>query len=131
MSSILNSLCSYGASVVSGGEAGTVGPAQALPLEAEYGIIQEFRISMLEQKGLLIPGNTLCHMVSEFQLTVTANFRRPHLAGRGVCGMPCGVIMQQDVWVLRVINSNRLEPTMFIFKFLLKGVFLSVRKEIN
>lgn len=35
-----------------------------------------------------------CHMVSEFQLTTTANFRRPHLAGRGVCGMPYGCIMQ-------------------------------------
>lgn len=65
--------------------------SQTLPLEA---LLKSLEFWFWNKIDYSFPVTTLCHMVSEFQLTMTANFRRPHLAGRGVCGMPYGCIMQ-------------------------------------
>lgn len=66
--------------------------SQTPPLEA---LLKSLEFHFWNKTDYSFPGTALCHMVSEeLQLTVTANFRRPLLAGRRVCGVPSGSSMR-------------------------------------
>ena len=53
--------------------------SQTLPLKA---LLKSIEFRFWNKIDYSFPITALHHMVSEFQLTTTANFRRPHLAGR-------------------------------------------------
>lgn len=53
--------------------------SQTLPLKA---LLKSIEFRFWNKIDYSSPITALHHMVSEFQLTMTANFRRPHLAGR-------------------------------------------------